>query len=227
MMRAEPDLELYLRQFEDNYEKLNYAGNLSSRVLAHSHAVLEKAFGPGDRFAQVLEVGAGSGQHPGYVRHQFDNYWITDGNGRMLDQARARWGDDPRYRYQVEDARSLSFEKASFDRVIATHVLEHIVHPHEVLREWARLVRPGGVLSLILPCDPGLAWRLGRCLGVRQRATRAGLDYDYWMAREHVNSIFNLVTFIDYYFEDVQETWWPLRVPLADVNLIYAANIRL
>ena len=226
-MKAEPNYDAYLRQFEANYEKLNYSGNLSSKVLAHSHVVLEKAFGPQDHFGKVLEIGAGSGQHPTMVRHGFDEYWVTDGNDRMLDQARQLLGSDERFRYQVEDARSLSFEDATFDRVIATHVLEHIPHPHEILREWTRLVKPGGTLSLVLPCDPGLAWRLGRMLGVRKRAEDAGLEYDYWMAREHVNSIFNLVTFINYYYDDVQASWWPMRLPLPDINLIYAANIRV
>ncbi|HSM42956.1 MAG TPA: class I SAM-dependent methyltransferase, partial [Afifellaceae bacterium] len=154
-------------------------------------------------------------------------YWLTDGNPNMLDKARARFGDDGRFRYQCEDATRLSFATGSFDRLIATHVLEHLVHPHEVLREWARVVRPGGTLSLVLPCDPGLAWRLGRHLGVRRRAESAGIAYDYWMAREHVNSIFNLVTFVRYYYDDYRETWWPLRVPFADLNLIYAVNLRV
>jgi len=226
-MRRDPDYQSYLRQFEQNYEKLNYASNLSSRVLAHSHAVLERMSGPRDTFHKVLEIGAGSGRHAGYVRHGFAEYWLTDGNPKMLAQAKARFGTDSRFRYQVEDARGLSFANAGFDRVIATHVLEHIVNPHDVLREWARLVKPGGVLSLVLPCDPGLAWRIGRSFGVRQRARDAGLEYDYWMAREHVNSIFNLVTFIHYYFADVQERWWPMRLPLPDINLIYAANIKV
>lgn len=224
-MRAEPDFGAYLRQFEANYEKLNYSGNLSSRVLAHSHVVLEKAFGPGKHFAKVLEIGAGSGQHCLAIRHGFDEYWVTDGNERMLDQARARLGGDARYRFRVDDARKPAFADASFDRVIATHVLEHIVNPHEVLRAWTRLIKPGGTLSLVLPCDPGFAWRLGRSFGVRGRAQEAGLEYDYWMAREHVNPIFNLVTFIDYYFANVKAVWWPLRLPFADINLIYAANI--
>lgn len=226
-MRSEPDFESYLRQFEQNYEKLNYAGNLSSKVLAHSHAVLEKAFSAKDHFSKVLEVGAGSGRHADYIRHGFDEYWLTDGNTRMLDQAKARLGSDSRYRYQEEDARALSFENGTFDRVIATHVLEHIVNPHEVLREWTRLIKPGGTLSLVLPCDPGLAWRVGRNFGVRSRAEGAGIDYDYWMAREHVNSIFNLVTFIDFYYKDVKASWWPLRLPIADINLIYACNIKV
>jgi len=226
-IHAEPNFADYQRQFETHYEKLNYANNLSSRVLAHSHKLLEKAFGPHDYFGKVLEVGAGTGQHAAYIHHDFDRYWLTDGNPNMLDQARARIGTDERFCYQSEDAARLSFESGVFDRLIATHVLEHIVNPHEVLREWARVIRPGGVLSLVLPCDPGLAWRVGRNFGVRQRAEDTGITYDYWMAREHVNAIFNLVTFIEYYFHDIEASWWPSRIPLADINLIYAVNIRI
>lgn len=224
-MKKDPNYDLYINKFENNYEKLNYSGNLSSRVLSHSHVVLEKEFGVNRHFSKVLEIGAGSGQHALSVQHAFDSYTITDGNDRMLDQAKVRFAEDQRYQFQVEDARKLSFDDCSFDRVIATHVLEHLVHPHEVLREWTRVVKKGGTLSLVLPCDPGFAWRFGRMLGVRKRAEAAGLEYDYWMAREHVNSIFNLVTFIDYYFADVKTSWWPLRIPTPDLNLIYAANI--
>ncbi|MFZ1814668.1 MAG: class I SAM-dependent methyltransferase [Rhizobiaceae bacterium] len=227
MMKAEPNLESYLRQFEANYDSLNYSQSLSSKVLAHSHLVLEKAFAPNDHFSDVVEIGAGSGQHPATVRHGYDRYVVTDYNERMLDRARLRYRDDNRFEFKVEDAASLSFEDNSFDRLIATHVLEHLVNPHAILREWARVVRPGGTLSLVLPCDPGIAWRFGRMLGVRKRAQNAGFEYDYWMAREHVNSIFNLVTFIDYYFPDRKTVWWPLRVPLPDVNLIYAVNIKV
>ncbi len=226
-MKTEPDYDAYLTQFEENYEKLNYSGNLSSKVLSHSHVVLENAFTEQDHFSQVLEIGAGSGQHPLTVKHTFDKYLITDGNDRMLDQSRERFKGDERYDYQVEDARKLSFEDHSFDRVIATHVLEHLINPHEILREWTRVIKPGGTLSLVLPCDPGFAWRFGRMIGVRKRAETAGLEYDYWMAREHVNSIYNLNTFINYYYKDVKATWWPLRVPLPDLNLIYAANIKI
>jgi phosphatidylethanolamine/phosphatidyl-N-methylethanolamine N-methyltransferase len=226
-MRAEPDLADYHRQFEANYEALNYAKNLSSRVLARSHTLLEAPLGPEKHFSRVLEVGAGSGIHFRSVRHRFDSYLMTDGNPRMLDQARAKVAGDERFGFQVENAARLSFPDGTFDRLIATHVLEHLPAPHEVLREWARVLKPGGMLSIVLPCDPGFAWRIGRNFGVRQRATGAGMEYDYWMAREHVNSIWNLVTFIEYYFDDVRAVWWPLRVPAADLNLIYAANVRV
>ena len=71
-MRAEPSFADYQRQFEENYDKLNYARNMASRVLAGSHVVLEKQFGQNDHFAEILEVGAGSGRHLETVRHGFN-----------------------------------------------------------------------------------------------------------------------------------------------------------
>lgn len=122
------------------------------------------------------------------------------------------------------DAYPLNYDDSSFDRVIATHVLEHVPFPHLALQEWVRILKPRGVLSLILPCDPGMAWRFGRYFGPRGRAEMAGLPYDYYMAREHINSIFNLRQILQYHFPRRHVTWWPLRLPFPDINLIYAGN---
>jgi ubiquinone/menaquinone biosynthesis C-methylase UbiE len=128
---------------------------------------------------------------------------------------------------QAEDASNLSFPDNSFDRVIAAHVLEHLANPHEVLREWVRVLKPDGTLSLVLPCDPGVGWRLGRNLFARRNFIKAGLDYDYWMAREHVNPINNLVAFVRHYFSSVEEKWLPSRVPSMDLNLFYICHIKV
>jgi ubiquinone/menaquinone biosynthesis C-methylase UbiE len=130
-------------------------------------------------------------------------------------------------RIACEDATRLSFPDDSFDRVIAAHVLEHLPAPNLALREWVRVLRPGGVLTLVLPCDPGIAWRLGRRLGPRSRFERAGIAYDYWMAREHVSAIDKLVAYVRYFFADVEERWLPLRIPSIDVNLFYIAHARI
>ena len=39
----------------------------------------------------------------------------------------------------------------SFDFVVSSHVLEHFVDPIKTLREWYRIVKPGGVIFMILP----------------------------------------------------------------------------
>ncbi len=109
---------------------------------------------------------------------------------------------------------------------IVSHVLDHLPEPHAVMREWSRVVKPGGLISIALPCDPGVAWRLGRNFGPRRANHAAGnRDYDYWMAREHINAIQNLFTFIDYYFPERRDAWFPFPFKSFDLNLIYVTNV--
>lgn len=226
-MRAEPDIDVYNQRLADAYQSLNYGDSLSGFFMRRGHVLLEDAFDLGAHFGKVVEVGAGAGEHLGFVRHGFDHYLMTDWNDIRLQHARASLPGELRARVGVsrEDATKLSLEDGSVDRLIACHILEHLYRPHEVLREWNRVLRRGGVLSILLPCDPGVLWRLGRMLGPRANAERVGIDYDYWMAREHVNPIGNLVTFIRYYFRDVRETWYPSRIPSTDLNLFYLCHI--
>lgn len=224
-MRPDPDLAAYQARWAATYRESNYEHGLAAWFLRRSHVWCEQRFGHDRHFPQVLEVGAGTGEHIGSVLHGFDEYWMTDITAPMLERIDA---GNPQRRGKIivksEDATRLSFADHSFDRLIAAHVLEHLPDPHRVLREWVRVVRPGGVISLVLPCDPGLAWRLGRSLGPRRRFTRAGIDYDYWMAREHINPINNLAALLKYYFDRIETSWRPLRLPSMDLNLFYIAH---
>lgn len=223
-----PDHAAYLRQWASLYEKRNYDTGLAGYFLRKSHQWSEADFGPGNHFARVLEVGAGTGMHLRFVRHSFDEYLMTDLNPPLIAQAelpgQTMLG---RVRTAQEDATRLSFDDDSFDRVVAAHVLEHLSSPHDVLCEWVRVLKPGGVLSLVLPCDPGISWRMGRYLHARRKFIEAGLNYDYWMAREHINPINNLVAFVRHYFTDVHERWLPMRIPSIDLNLFYVAHIKV
>ncbi|CAA2138538.1 putative methyltransferase [Hyphomicrobium sp. ghe19] len=222
--RALPDYDDLVAKWLENYERSNYERGLSASVLKNSHALLEKSFGPEKCFPRVLEVGAGTLAHLPFVRHRFEQYIASDFDQTVLNSAAKSRSLRPNVGLLKLDGSSLPFEDCSFDRLIATHVLEHVPFPHRVIQEWVRVLKPGGVLSLILPCDPGWAWRMGRYLGPRRQAEKAGLPYDYYMAREHINSIFNLHHVLKYHFPKREVTWWPMRVPLADINLIYAGN---
>ena len=222
-MRQDADHADYMAKWAKAYEGKNYEEGLAGFFLSRSHAWCEERFTKDDHFPRTLEVGAGTGVHLRYVRHTFDEYVMTDLHPPMLEQAAKR--ADNRVTVEAQDATNLTYQADSFDRVIAAHILEHLPEPHKVIREWMRVLRPGGTLSIVLPCDPGLAWRFGRMLGPRRTFTRVGIDYDYWMAREHVNPINNLVSFLQYYFDNLQEQWLPMRIPSMDANLFYIAHI--
>jgi SAM-dependent methyltransferase len=49
------------------------------------------------------------------------------------------------------DARRLPFPDATFDRVIASEVLEHIPADHEAMAELTRVLRPGGTMAVTVP----------------------------------------------------------------------------
>lgn len=217
----------YRSRFAEVYDDANYASPLQAWVMRKSHWLLEKPFGADERFDRVVEIGAGTGEHVPFVNHQFERYTLTDLDPKTLDVARGKM--DMRLAgkiaFDTQAGEGLSYADDSFDRLVASHVLEHIYQPHLAIKEWRRVVRNGGVLSILIPTDPGIAWRLGRHLGPRKNALAQGIAYDYVMAREHVNSCNNLIALLRHYFPERKEAWWPFPVPSIDMNLFFAAHV--
>jgi SAM-dependent methyltransferase len=60
-------------------------------------------------------------------------------------------------------ACALPFHDHSLDYVLASHVLEHVANPVAALAEWYRVLRPGGVIYLIVP-DRRATWEHARPL---------------------------------------------------------------
>jgi phosphatidylethanolamine/phosphatidyl-N-methylethanolamine N-methyltransferase len=226
-MRDAPSYELsYIQSYDSNNTEQTMAGSF----LQKSHRLLEKNLPSDGIYSRVLEVGAGSGHHFPYVKAGFRQYVMTDGSDAMLEIASKKFSAQMSagtLKVEKQDATALTYPDNCFDRLIATHVLEHLPNPVHVLREWNRVIRPNGIISIVLPCDPGMLWRLGRHLGPRRNARKLGISYDYLQAAEHVNSIFNLVVFIRHHFEVTSEYWYPARIPVPDLNLFFICHIKI
>ena len=223
-MRDDPSWGEWEQTLASFYGKLNYGNHGAGRLMGAGHRVLEELVEPpATSFPIVLEVGVGTGEHLQYVKHAFGKYVMLDRSQDMLDIARDRYaGDNRNLEYRVGEVSCLPFKEQSVDRVIATHVLEHVYKPHEVLREWERVLKPGGALSILIPTDPGVAWRIGRAIGTRRTVMQMGIPYDYFMALEHVNPINNLVALLEYYWPTAKRAWWPFKVSSMDLNFFYA-----
>lgn len=208
------------------YDKTYYQGN---PVVAHindaGHRLIEHSFKKEDHFSSVLEVGAGTGYHLPFVRHAYDRYVMTDLSSDLLRIAQEKYGEKSGLSYEVQDATNLVYADDSFDRLISVYNLEHLPQPHLVLKEWCRVLKPGGVITIAIPLDGGLAWRLGRYLTTRRSFAREGLDLDYIIAREHINPSYNLIPLVRHYFQDRSEFWYPFKVPLIDINLVYCCSL--
>ena len=85
--------------------------------------------------------------------------------------------------------------------ILYKHIcLEHILSPEEFIIEMMKKLKKGGVLSISLPTDPGVLWRLGRlfirCFTLNKTYKISKDEYEYVNATEHVNSIYNLINII-------------------------------
>jgi len=97
--------------------------------------------------ADVLEVGCGNGLIWHENLDRIPAGWqltLTDLSPGMIEAARAVLGD--RAEYTVADVQELPCENASFDAVIANHMLFHVEDRPRALGEIARVLRPGGKL---------------------------------------------------------------------------------
>jgi SAM-dependent methyltransferase len=73
------------------------------------------------------------------------------------------FGAEPNRADYYGHACSLPFHEHALDYVIASHVLEHVANPVAALAEWYRVVRPGGIIYLVLP-DRRMTWEHRRPL---------------------------------------------------------------
>lgn len=99
---------------------------------------------PNDR---ILEVGVGGG----HVLAKFPDHKRTgiDLSPTMLGRARRRLGNDVELLQGSAD--QLPFEDNTFDVVLCTEVLEHVVDPNRVVRELMRVARPGARVVVSIP----------------------------------------------------------------------------
>ncbi|WP_119166685.1 class I SAM-dependent methyltransferase [Algihabitans albus] len=227
-VQSEEEWRRWQEQAPRIYDRIYYESNpVVAAVNNAGHSQIERSFSPESHFARVIEVGAGSGHHLDSVRHRFDSYWLTDINEGLLARAAQRHAGKAGVTCAIADATRLPFPDDHFNRLISVYNLEHLPAPHAVLDEWARVVRPGGVLSISIPTEGGIAWNLGRWLTTRRSFRKEGLNLDYIIAREHINACYRLVALIRFLFPQRQEHWFPLRLPFADINLVYTVNVRL
>jgi SAM-dependent methyltransferase len=179
----------------------------------HSYAARSTCAG------RTLEIGAGIGEHLRYEDLATQEYHAVELRENMAEAIRR---DFPSAATVVADCEErLPYDNAGFDRAIAIHVLEHLPNLPAALNEIERLLKPGGVFSVVIPCEGGLGYSLGRQVTSRRAFERRySTSYKWLIENEHVNNAREILRELKDRFDLADVTYFPSRVPLIDVNLL-------
>jgi SAM-dependent methyltransferase len=177
------------------------------------------------RGAKTLEIGPGNGSHLRFENLADQDEYV----GLELRESLSRQIDDypPNVRIVVGDCQQgLDFPDSTFDRVLAIHVLEHLDNLPVALAEVHRVIKPSGRFSIVIPCEGGLGYELGRRLTVqRQFERRYGVPYDRVIQYEHVNQAWEVLREVRERFRIERDSYFPFKVPSVDLNLVIGLTV--
>lgn len=129
---------------EDTPQLLINAGNLLQGL----------SLGPG---MTVLEFGAGTGWLSRFLTQLGCRVILLDVSPTALEIARELYrrhpviGEQPEPEFVVFDGTRIDLPDASVDRIVCFDAFHHSTQPHETLREFARVLRAGGIAGFAEP----------------------------------------------------------------------------
>ena len=214
-LRFEKDqLRKWKKFYPENQEELNR--NFFIRTifdLGHRYIASRGK----DVNGQILDVGSGMGYHLKFEKiSKKRTYICLDPEKTLLDKITQEGVVKIQARCEKIPLRS-----KSVDIIIASHILEHVTNLKKCIRELRRVLKDKGLLLVVLPCDPGVAWKLiRRITPSRMRLRKKGLDYDIVMKYEHPNLFKKCVEELTKEFTIEEEKYYPLLIKNHNLNFI-------
>ncbi len=173
---------------------------------------------------RTLEIGAGLGAHIAFEDLSIQQYHCIELRQNMADAIMAKYPTVP---VVVGDCQErIPYDDAYFDRIVVVHVLEHLPNLPGCVREMRRVLKPGGIISVVLPCDPGLAYEVARKISAERLFKKwYGLPYGWLIRREHINSPAEILSQLESAFTRKDRTYFPLAVPISHFNLCIGTTL--
>jgi len=218
-----PDLSKEQIEINDDWQKYWFEVNRKNRytrIFDFGHNFVFQSSHP--KFLRTLEIGAGLGDHLYYEKlsdEQMENYISLEIRDNMAGEFKERW---PKAKITIADCQEhIPHPDGHFDRVIAIHVLEHLYNLPAALEEIYRLLnKERGQLLVILPCEGGSGYTLGRKFTTeRMFVKRYKMPYKWSIEAEHPNKAAEVIFELKKLFTIERQSWYPLMVPSVHLNL--------
>jgi SAM-dependent methyltransferase len=181
---------------------------------------------PDQPYFRTIEIGAGVGGHLEFEDLSRQDYYCIELRENMSAEIKKRFLTVNVATASCEE--KTQFADGYFDRAIAVHVLEHLSNLPCAIAELHRLLRVGGIFSIVIPCDPGLAYEFARQISsARIFRRRYKMPYSWLMRREHINSPAEIISTLKGGFEEIDRTFFPLNpIPAVFANLCLGMTYR-
>jgi SAM-dependent methyltransferase len=180
------------------------------------HKYTTKSFFPG---CKTLDLGAGNGAHIKFERLASQEYVAVEKNAILVENIKKSY---PMVHAIVDDCqKEINFPDNYFDRVLAIHVLEHLDNLPTTLNEVRRILHSSGKFSVVIPCEGGLIYNLGRKLSSeRLFVQKYNLSYDWLINYDHVNKASEILDELRARFNIVNVQYFPFVIPIIDFELV-------
>jgi SAM-dependent methyltransferase len=153
-MTVEGNTALQSEVLEDLSEAVNYRAWLVDLTLPYLGS-------------RAIEIGSGTGDYAEAWAHAGVQITASEADPARLMHLKERFVADPRV--EVRQLHAPIDVDDDYDAAVALNVLEHIPDDAGALRSFARLLRPGGAVVLIVPAFPIGMSKFDRSIGHQRR----------------------------------------------------------
>jgi SAM-dependent methyltransferase len=204
--RSRPALPSEQQASYVEHYRANRAGKQGlSRIVVQLESWMHRRVSEGVTGGNLLEIGAGNLNHVPYLPEAC-TYDAVEPFQELLQ-------DSP-YRSRVRRVYTSLQEiplSGSYDCIFSVAVLEHLTDLPFILARAGLLLCEGGMFRAGFPSEGGLLWGLAWrfTTGIEYRLRR-GLDYGNIMRHEHLNTASEILTLLDYFYQRVEVSRFPL-----------------
>ncbi len=175
---------------------------------------------------RILEIGAGIGSQLNYEKPDWREYVCLELRPEMAAVIQEKF---PNATVLIGDCQEeIPFQDEYFDRILAIHVLEHLPNLPMALRQIRRVLKPEGLLSVCIPCEGGLAYRVARKISTQRLFKEYFPGWDYKrlvIANEHINLPQEIFAELSEQFVIMNTRYFPFLIPSIELNLIIGITL--
>ncbi len=215
----------------NNYLKVTYSG-ISKLLYFFNHKLLDLNV-PDFYNEHIIEIGGGAVDHLKYMNSKsIKTYTIVDSNIFKKKVIKLS------YKYKNIKIKFLNYKKinilknkSKYSRLIASHSFEHFENFERDFLKLMPIMKKKSILSIALPCDPGMSWRLLQFMSYFNQKKLYKWnnlrEKDLDDTRDHLTSVQSILKVLRYYFLNFNKLFFPFFIPIIEINIFLILQIKM